>query len=360
MPEGSSAAEALSLLGSADLGPAVRFLEASVSLVVVRVNAEGIIVGANAQAVALTGLPLLGEPWTAMLLNFGEVESFGQWLADPARPRLLSVRAGEGLPQTLKVTVFEDASGYVLVGEVDAAEQARLGREVLELNRELSSLSRDLASVNADLAQAILEKEALLKETHHRVKNNLALITSLMRLEGRRSVPETRTTLKEMEARVHSVALLNETLYKTANYSRVNLSDYLRQIATHIFEAHAPRIGAVELVLELEPVHLETSQAIPCGLMVNELIMNSLKHGFPDSRSGEVRLSLRRDGMGRVRLGLVDTGIGLPDGFVMGQSGSLGLNLVEDLARQLGGRLEVGPGPAFSVTFPPRDSDPQT
>lgn len=349
-----------SLLGPSDLGPVVRLLEESVSLVVLRVNAEGVIVAANAQAVALTGLRLVGEPWNAMLLNFAGVQPFREWLAEPARPRLLSVRTAQGLPQTLRVTVFDDDSGHVLFGEVDAAEQARLGREVLELNRELSDLSRELAHANADLAQAVREREALLKETHHRVKNNLALITSLMRIEARRSsAPETRDILKEMEARVHSVVLLNETLYKTAAYTRVNLADYLRQIATHVFAAHA-RIGGVKLELELEPVHLETSQAIPCGLIANELITNSLKHGFPGGRSGEVRLSLRQEGNGDVRLGVSDTGNGLPDGFVIGKSGSLGLSLAEDLARQLGGRLQADPGPSFSVTFPPREAERKT
>ncbi len=344
-------------LGLSDL-PAGRFLESSVSVMVLRVNEAGTIVAANGQAVALTGLALVGEAWNAMLLNFSGVQEFREWLADTARPRLLSVRTAAGLPQTVRTTVFEDASGYVLIGEVDAGEQSRLGREVLELNRELADLSRDLAHANAELAHTVEEKEALLKETHHRVKNNLALIASLMRLEGRRSlVPETRAALKEMEVRVQSVVLLNETLYKTANYARVNLADYLRQIATHVFQAHAPRIGGIKLELELEPVHLDTSQAIPCGLITNELITNSLKHGFPDGRTGAVQLSLRQEGNGHVRLCISDTGIGLPDGFVTGQSGSLGLRLAEDLARQLGGRLEVGPGATFSVTFSPRDPD---
>ena len=342
-------------LGLSDLGPAGWFLESSGSLVAVRVNADGTILAANAQAIALTGLPLVGEPWNAMLLNFAGKEPFREWLASPARPRLLSVRTTLGLPQTLRFTVVEHAPDYILVGEVDAVEQARLGREVLELNRELADLSRDLAHANADLGHAVRERDALLQETHHRVKNNLALITSLMRIEARRaSVSETRSILKEMESRVHSVVLLNETLYKTANYDRVNLSDYLRQIATHVFQANAPRIGGIKLELELEPVHLDTSQAIPCGLIANELITNALKHGFPDGRLGKVRLSLRQDAKGDVSLAVSDTGIGLPDGFVPSQGGSLGLSLAEDLARQLAGQFEVGPGPTFLVTFPPR------
>ena len=199
------------------------------------------------------------------------------------------------------------------------------------------------------------EKEALLREAHHRVKNNLALIISLMRLEaGKSREGETRAALKAMQARIHSVLLLNETLYKAERYSWVALDDYMRQMATHLFRAQNPKPDGVRLVLELEPVQVHTDQAIPCGLIVNELMTNSLKHGFPGEARGEVRVSLTRELNGAVRLRVGDTGIGLPDDFETRRSASLGLQLVSDLARQLQGELEVGPGAAFSVTFRPR------
>lgn len=199
------------------------------------------------------------------------------------------------------------------------------------------------------------EKDALLKEVHHRVKNNLALITSLMRLETRKSQePETRSALEAMQARIHSVMLLNETLYKTQHYSRVKLADYLGQMATHLFRAHNHDPGAVRLVLELDPLEVNTDQAIPCGLIVNELMTNSLKYAFAAGEHGEVRVRLLVEPYGRTRLVVSDTGAGLPADFEARRGQSLGLQLVADLAKQLRGTLDVGPGATFSVTFLPR------
>lgn len=210
----------------------------------------------------------------------------------------------------------------------------------------------DRKKAEAALQESLYEKEGLLKETHHRVKNNLAMIASLMRIEAHRSLePETKSVLSGMQARIQSVVVLNETLYKTASYASVKLEDYLRQIATHVFQAHNSSAGTVRLVLELDPVEVPTSQAIPCGLIVNELLTNSLKHAFADGRSGEVRVRLNREPGGRARLEVSDSGPGLPADFAVRQRRSLGLQLVSDLARQLLGTLDVGPGSAFTLRF---------
>ncbi len=204
------------------------------------------------------------------------------------------------------------------------------------------------------LRASLREKEALLKETHHRVKNNLALIASLMRLEaGRSHEAETKAALKEMQARIHSVALLNQTLYQSGSYSRVDLTNYLKLVATQLFRAQAPDDGAVRLVLEFGDVEVETAQAIPCGLLVNELMTNSLKHAFPGGRGGTLSISLGRRPDGRVTVSVGDTGVGLPADFAMRQRTSLGLQLVGDLTKQLRGTLEVGPGPVFKLSFLP-------
>lgn len=203
------------------------------------------------------------------------------------------------------------------------------------------------------LRDSLKEKEGLLKEVHHRVKNNLQVITSLLRLESRRRhEPETREVLSDMQGRIRSMALLHETLYKTGRFGRVDLAGYLQQLATQLFRAQNAAPGAVGLVLELSPVAVAIDQAIPCGLIVNELLTNSLKHAFPDGRSGEVRVGLEVVG-GRVQLRVSDTGAGLSIDFDSRRGASLGLQLVSDLARQLGGALEIGPGPAavFTLTF---------
>ncbi len=206
----------------------------------------------------------------------------------------------------------------------------------------------------ADLEQVVREKEALLKEAHHRVKNNLQLVTSLMRLRAGDSPNlETKTVLADMRAKIQSVIVLNETLYKTGSYSSVNLAEYLGQVASHLVAAHNSNTEGVRLLLSLEPVELETRQVIPCGLIVNELITNSLKHAFQGGRSGEVRVVVERESDGRVRLGVSDNGAGLPEDFAARQGKSLGLQLVGDLTRQLRGTLEVGPGATFTIRFLP-------
>lgn len=201
----------------------------------------------------------------------------------------------------------------------------------------------------------------LLKETHHRVKNNLALVVSLMRISaGRSAEAETKAVLKEMATRVQSVILLNETLYRTENYTSVALSDYLGKVATQSFQTLNARPRDLRLVTDLQPVEALTAQAIPCGLIVNELLTNSLKHGFPEGKSGTVSIVLREEVDEQVCLEVSDDGVGLPADFEARRARSLGIQLISDLARQLGGRLDVGPGPAavFRVTFKKASAQP--
>ena len=207
------------------------------------------------------------------------------------------------------------------------------------------------------IRSSLLEKEALLQEVHHRVKNNLQVINSLLRLEsGRSTVPNTKAVLTEMQGRIRSMALLHESLYRSGSFAAVDLGAYLRQIATQSFRALAVSPGAVQLRLDIASVHVVMEQAAPCGLLVNELISNCLKHGFPDGRTGEVRIELRSvDGGPQIRLRVSDTGVGLPADFESKRSHTLGLELVVDLVEQLNGTLEIGPVPTvvFTVTFTP-------
>jgi two-component sensor histidine kinase len=199
------------------------------------------------------------------------------------------------------------------------------------------------------------EKEALLREVHHRVKNNLQVITSLLRLEGGRSGDQgTRAVLREMQGRILSMALLHETLYRTGDFGRVELTNYLRQLAQQLFRAHGSEGEQARLVLDLSPVKVDLDQAIPCGLIVNEMLTNSLKHGFTKGQAGEVRLSLRPEGEDQVHLEVIDDGVGLPPDFETRRGRSLGMQLIADLSRQLGGNLEIagGPGAHFVVVFP--------
>ncbi len=203
------------------------------------------------------------------------------------------------------------------------------------------------------LRLSLKEKEGLLREVHHRVKNNLQVISSLLRLETSRSAaPDTKRVLGDMQGRILSMAVLHETLYRSDRFGQVDLGGYLRQLAQQLFRAAA---SSTRLRLELQPVYVEIDQAIPCGLIVNELLTNSLKHAFTEGTAGEVAMSLALSPQGEVQITVADTGVGLPIDFDTKRVRSLGLVLVTDLVRQIGGSLAISPGPgaAFGVTFKP-------
>ena len=227
------------------------------------------------------------------------------------------------------------------------------GAKVIQCNiRDIT----DRRQAELALRASLREKEALLKEVHHRVKNNLQVITSLLRLEaGRNGEPGIRNVLKDMQGRIRSMALLHETLYRTGNFARVDLAEYLRQLATQLFRTQNTEASRIQLTLDLASAPVDIDQAIPCGLIVNELLTNSLKYAFVDGRAGVVRLGLHREPDGPVKLTVIDTGSGLPKDFEARKGRSLGLQLVSDLVKQLAGTLKVEPAPgaAFTLVFTP-------
>ena len=237
------------------------------------------------------------------------------------------------------------------------ADTSRRLHETEQSRQVLLSALEDQQQAEAALRRALAEQAALLKEVHHRVKNNLQIVHSLLRLEAGRSVqPDTTRVLRDMRARIQAMALLHESIYRSGRFAGVELGDYLRQVATQALRAQQTQAGAVRLQLDLASIRLDLDQALPCGLLVNELISNSLKHGFADGRGGQIEVALQvLSGGAALQLCVSDNGAGLPADFEARRGQSLGLQLVADLAQQLGGRLDIGPVPAavFSVTFEP-------
>lgn len=212
------------------------------------------------------------------------------------------------------------------------------------------------------LRSSLREKEALLREVHHRVKNNLQVVHSLLRLEsGRNLEPTARTVLRDMQGRIQSMALLHESLYRSRSFAAVDLGAYLRQVSTQAMRANAAKPGAVRLELDLASVQIGLDQAAPCGLVVNELLSNCLKHAFPDEHSGTVRVELQAvDGSPQLRLRVSDDGVGLPVDFEARRASALGLQLVADLTTQLHGTLSSGsaPGAWVELRFTPQVVEP--
>jgi PAS domain S-box-containing protein len=206
------------------------------------------------------------------------------------------------------------------------------------------------------LSASLKEREVLLQEVHHRVKNNLQVISSLINMQMRQMVDvSAKIALAECKTRIEAIALIHEKLYQYQDYANVPFSDYARSLSANIFHATGISPGSIELQVEIEPVSLAVDKAIPCGLILNELITNTLKHAFPDERSGKVRVELRAVDEQRTLLLIVqDDGVGMPAAFDITKSVSLGMRLVTTLVEQLDGTLEIvcDAGTLFRVQFP--------
>ena len=162
-----------------------------------------------------------------------------------------------------------------------------------------------------------------------------------------------RTRVEECRRRVQTIALIHETLYQSKDYSRVAFSQYVRSLASNVFQTIDVSASKVWLDLAIDNVALAVDKAMPCGLVLNELITNALKHGFTDGRPGTIRVEFSRLEGGRFRLAVKDDGVGLPEGFAIATSESLGLQLVSTLSHQLDAELEVTgrEGVSVQLTF---------
>ncbi len=207
------------------------------------------------------------------------------------------------------------------------------------------------------LQASLREKEVLLKEIHHRVKNNLQVVSSLLSLQSDAiKDPVALSLFEESRNRIRSMALVHEELYGTKDLSSVDMSWYIHGLATHLLRAYGMTSKGVDLRIDAEGVPLMIDAAIPCGLMLNELISNALKHAFPNGRQGQVRILLQREPSDFVVLIVEDDGIGIPEGITIATSQSLGLRLVSALADQLQASvaLDRAHGTRFTIRFLPQ------
>lgn len=190
------------------------------------------------------------------------------------------------------------------------------------------------------LRRSLDEKEALLKEVHHRVKNNLQVVSSLLRLQANQSRDvQLREMLAESQSRVLSMSLIHENLYRSGDLARIDFGSYLRAVVQNLIGCYQPP-GVCWNIAGAQPVLLSLDTAIPCGLIVNELVSNALKHGLASTSSGRLDVVIQKTTPSRLLIAVEDNGPGLPEGFSLESSGTLGMQIVTTLVRQLDGTIE--------------------
>ena len=211
---------------------------------------------------------------------------------------------------------------------------------------EIGQLSRAFDKMTADLKEttaSIKEKEVLLGEIHHRVKNNMQLISSLLKLQSAgikdKQVAE---VFKESQERIRSMALVHEKLYRSKNFAEIDFSEYIKTLVISLFRSHGTDVDKIKLKIEAKEVSLDLENAIPCGLIINELISNALKYAFPEDREGEIRITLRPINGDELELLVGDDGIGMPQDLDFSKTEKFGLELVRILAEdQLNGKIDL-------------------
>jgi PAS domain S-box-containing protein len=267
---------------------------------------------------------------------------------------------GSEVPIEIGLNPLQTQEGrFVLSSVVDITERKRANEEREHLLGQLQELNADLeqrvSARTAELSATLREREVLLQEIHHRVKNNLQVISSLINMQVRQlDDKSSRDALEECQTRVQAIALIHEKLYQSKDYSRVPFSEYAKSLAQSIFVATGISPASVSLQLAMEEVSLGVDKAIPCGLILNELITNALKHAFPSPQKGTVTVALRRNPANCILFSVSDDGVGISETFDLRESSSLGLALVHTLVEQLDGKIEIFHdfGTTFLVTFP--------
>ena len=323
-------------------------LNSALSAVVV-IDSEGRITEWNAQAEQmfdLTRLEALGQKLSETIIppRYREAHRRGleRYLATgegPVMNRLVELcalrRDGSEFPVELSISPLKAGNSVTFCGFITDITQRKQAEEQIK------------ASLH--------EKEVLLKEIHHRVKNNLQIVTSLLSLQaGGAGDPRITALLRETQHRVKSMALMHETLYRGGNLAALDLRQYVKELVEYLRHSYGPALRRVRLVADVEALPLPLDSAIPCGLMLTELVTNAFKHAFPEPLTGTLRIDGRHDEGGAYVLRVVDDGRGMPTGVDPLHSRSLGLQLVANLARQLHAgftRDDTDRGTSFTIRF---------
>jgi PAS domain S-box-containing protein len=300
------------------------------------VNGEGRIELVNRQLEHMFGysrVELAGQPIERLMperYRDGHGSLFSSFLASPSvrtmggRRDLYGVRKdGTEFPLEIGLNPVRSTEGQQVLATITDVTERKAAREQIE--------------------RSLVEKTALLNEVHHRVKNNLQVISSLLKMQARNSPPQVEAVLAESYSRVRAMSLIHQLLYEHGDLARVRLGVYLQRLVSLLRDTYNDlrKTVDIQLIGADAELYLDLQQAIPCGLIVTELITNCFKHAFPDGRQGTITVRLDEPEPGTGRLVVSDDGVGIPESVVLGEGRSLGFRLLPTLAEQVGGRLAL-------------------
>lgn len=240
---------------------------------------------------------------------------------------------------------------------IDVSYEGKIGYDESGNFKQTHCIFQDITQrkeAEKQIKEALKEKEILLKEIHHRVKNNLMVISSLLNLQADYVKDKTSYEMfMESKNRARSMALIHERLYQSTDLRRIDFSDYIRTLSLELYRTYVINPEIIKLNLNLEPITVDINIAIPCGLIINELLSNSLKHAFPGNRRGEVNIKFHSKD-GNLILEVSDDGIGFPPDIDFNNTPSLGLKVVNVLVDQIDGEIKMDSanGTVFAVIFP--------
>ncbi|MCB9248898.1 MAG: HAMP domain-containing protein [Ignavibacteriales bacterium] len=248
------------------------------------------------------------------------------------------------LANSFNVMVDKIAATNEQMEVINKELEQRVVDRTVELERALRSLQKEndvRKKAEKEISKSLEEKEVLLKEIHHRVKNNLQIVSSLFFFQSKKITdPVTLEMFRDGQNRVKSMALIHERLYQSDDLANINFKEYVRKLANFLFQSYGVNQSKIKLKTNIANIELGVDTAVPCGLIINELISNSLKHGFDSEMSGEIRIDMGHNENNKLILKISDNGKGIPKDLNIEESDSLGLRLVNNLTMQLNGKVE--------------------
>ncbi|MBM4241276.1 MAG: PAS domain S-box protein [Euryarchaeota archaeon] len=330
-----------------------RTLFESMAQGVVYQDSEGNITSANPAAERILGLTLdQMQGRTSMDPRWRAIHEDGSEFPGETHPSMLALKTGEKVKNTIMGVFNPKIDGYLWIN-INAIPQFRPDEDQpYQVYITFDDIT-ELKEAEMNIKKALEEKEILLREIHHRVKNNMQIISSLLNLQSGYIQDERDLEFfKESQSRVKSMAMIHEKLYQSEDLASIDYSDYIKSFVADLSYMYTVDPHLIKVKIDVEKIRMNIDTAIPLGLIINELVTNSIKHAFPKGRKGEISVKLFSEG-DKLTLTISDNGIGFPEDLDISKTDTLGLKLVNNLIRQVDGKIELdrSHGTEFKIIF---------